>query len=120
MASSFEDEKALVDAMRSLPDFTSFVFPSSWYKKYDIPLAEAVNPREYIKSNYAMKMAVTPKDLPPLISKEPIKDAEGKIKLYVPPELEDVSMKVVSRPLTEEETKDGLPLVHPSLCDQNE
>jgi hypothetical protein len=113
-----EDEKNLVEAMRSLPDFTSFVFPSSWYKKYNIPLAEAVNPREYIKSNYAMKMAVAPKDLPPIFIDEPQKDAEGKVKLIDPPALEHIPMEVVQRPLPPEEFKDGrTPAIHPSLRD---
>jgi len=102
--------------MRKLPDFSSFVFPASWYKKYDIPLAEAVGPREYIKSNYAMKCALEPKDLPPIILTEPQKDAEGKVKFAEIPEIIPVPMEVVSRPLPEEEIKDGrLPDVHPRL-----
>jgi len=111
-----QDEKDLVEAMRSLPDFTSFVFPSSWYKKYNIPPAEAVNPREYMKSNYAIKCAIAPKDLPPLIMTEPLKDAEGKVRFVEVPEVIPVPMEVVSRVLPPEEITNGrLPDVHPGL-----
>jgi hypothetical protein len=116
---TFENERSLVEEMRKLPDFESFVFPSSWYKKYNIPLATAVNPREFMKSNYAMTCAVEPKDLPPIIRNEPLKDTSGKVRFVEVPEIkpgEYENVSVVSRPLPPEEIVDGrLPDVHPSL-----
>ena len=113
-----EEERQLVEAMRKLPDFSSFVFPAAWYKKYDIPLAEAVGPREYIKSNYAMKCALEPKDLPSIIINHPQKDAEGKVKLAEVPEIVPVPLEVIQRPLAKEEMEFGMPHIHPNLRDE--
>jgi hypothetical protein len=113
-----EEERRLVEEMRKLPDFASFLFPQSWYKKYNIPPVEAVGPREYIKNNHALKMAIAPKDLPPIFIDEPQKDAEGKVKLAEVPEIVPVPMEVVQRPLPEEEIKNGrTPDIHPGLRD---
>jgi hypothetical protein len=112
-----QDEKDLVEAMRSLPDFTSFVFPSSWYKKYNIPPAEVINPREFMKSNYTMQCAVAPKDLPPIIISEPQKDADGKVKVIPLLPMEDIPMTITQRPVSQEELKNGVPTILPALRD---
>lgn len=94
--STEEEERSFVEYMRKMPDFDCYVFPQSWYKKYNIPYVPPMDVREYMKSNYAMKMAVAPKDLPPIILTEPQRDAQGHIKLIVPPPVEIVPMEIIN------------------------
>lgn len=91
---SDEDEKKLLEVLKAQPDWECLPIPAYWFKKYGIPPREAVGPKEYIESNYAMRKAVEPKDLPPIIIDEP--QQGGKLYPVAPPE--NVDIKVVNRP----------------------
>ena len=111
---SYTDEE-LYNMMKGLPDFRSFPIPVSWFKKFNIPPLEVINPREFIKSEYTVKCALEEKDLPPLIIKEPTRDAEGNIKLATLLPAEEVKVETITRPF---ETKDGdFPITLPSLAE---
>lgn len=107
---TLDEERDLYEALKNLPDFECFPLPSSWFKKFDIPPRGVVNPREFMESNYTMKMAIAPKDLPPLIINEPQKDG----KLFPLIADEPIPVEVVSRPFV---LKDGesFPAVLPFL-----
>ena len=98
---SDEDEKKLLELLQSQPDFECLPIPAYWFKKYGIPPRAAVAPREYLESNYAMRMAVEPKDLPPILVDEPQQD--GKVYPVAPPE--KVNIQVVNRPFVCDPTK---------------
>lgn len=105
-------ERALYEELKQHPEFECLPIPASWFKKFNIPPRNPLNPREYIESNYAMKMAFAPKDLPPLIIDEPQQNG----KLVEVPAVEDVPMEIVSRPFEVPEGK-PFPAVLPSLTD---
>jgi len=98
---SDEDEMKLLEVLKAQPDFECLPIPAYWFKKYGIAPREAVAPREYINSNYAMLKAVEPKDLPPLIIDEPQQD--GKLVPLHPPE--NVPIELVSRPFITDPNK---------------
>jgi len=98
---SDEDEMKLLEVLKAQPDFECLPIPAYWFKKYGIAPREAVAPREYINSNYAMLKAVEPKDLPPLIIDEPQQD--GKLVPLAPPE--NVPVELVSRPFITDPNK---------------
>lgn len=89
-----QEEKDLYEALRILPDWDCFPVPQSWFKKFDIPPRNPVSVREYLASNYAMKMAVAPKDLPPLNIRVP--QQNGKLVEFQV--VEEPIAEVVSRP----------------------
>lgn len=91
---SDEDELTLLRLLQAQPDFDCLPIPAYWFKKYGLPPREAVGPREYIASNYAMKKANEEKDLPPIIIDEP--QQGGKLFPLLPPE--EIPVEVVSRP----------------------
>jgi len=105
-----DEERKLYEAMKDLPDFDCFPIPQSWFKKFNIPPRNPVGVREYIHSNYAMAMAVAPKDLPPLIIDEP--QQGGKLVEVAPPE--EVPVELISKPFDWPEGK-PFPAVLPSL-----
>lgn len=96
-----EDEKKLLEMLQSQPDWECLPIPAYWFKKYGIPPRSAVAPREYLESNYAMRMAVEPKDLPPILIDEPQQD--GKLYPVAPPEKVDIQL--VSRPFVTDPNK---------------
>lgn len=98
---SDEDEKKLLEVLQAQPDWECLPIPAYWFKKYGIPPREALGPREYIASNYAMKCANEPKDLPPILIDEP--QQGGKLVAPAPPE--EVDIKLVSRPFIMDENK---------------
>jgi len=98
---SDEDEMKLLEVLKAQPDFECLPIPAYWFKKYGIAPREAVAPREYINSNYAMKKAVEPKDLPPLIIDEP--QQAGKLVPLAPPE--NVPVELISRPFVTDPNK---------------
>ena len=61
----------------------------------------ATGPKEYIESNYAMRMSVAPKDLPPLIIDEP--QQGGKLVKVYPPD--ETKVEVRARPFTWDPSK---------------
>ena len=88
------EERTLLNVLKSQPDFDCLPIPAYWFKKFGIPPREAVAPREYIESNYAMKRAVEEKELPPLIVDEP--QDNGRLVPIAPPD--DTTVEVVNRP----------------------
>jgi len=98
---SDDEERTLLNVLRAQPDFDCLPIPAYWFKKYGIPPREAVAPREYIESNYAMKKANETKDLPPLIIDEP--QQNGKLVPVAPPD--DTKVELVSRPFVWKENK---------------
>ena len=108
-----EEECQLYEALKNLPDFDSYPIPQSWFKKFNIPPRNPVGVREYIHSNYAMSVAMAPKDLPPLIIDEP--QQNGKLIEMAP--AEDIPVEVVSRPFEVPEGK-PFPAILPSLTER--
>lgn len=100
MSITEKEEVELLYALKQLPDFECFPIPASWYEKYKIAPRGAMNPREFMESNYAMKKAVEEKDLPPLFIDEPQRG--GELKEF--PEPEVIPVEVRSRPF---ELKEG-------------
>lgn len=109
---STEQEKEFVEALKSLADFECWPIPQSWYKKYNIPPRGVVDPKEFIESQYTMKMSIAKKELSPLIIDKPQQD--GKITKLLEPEKIDI--KVISRPFKLEEGE-MFPAVLPFLKD---
>lgn len=105
-------ERRLFEELSKLPDFDCLPIPASWFKKFNLPPRNPVGVREYIHSNYAMDMAVKPKDLPPLIIDEP--QQGGKLVELIP--VEEPVTEVVSRPFELPEGK-PFPAVLPSLTE---
>lgn len=95
------DELALLELLKTQPDFECLPIPAYWFKKYNLPPRAAVGPREYIQSNYAMEKSNEIKDLPPLIIDEP--QQGGKLVALQPPE--DIPIEVISRPFVVPEGK---------------
>jgi len=98
---SDEDERKLLQLLQAQPDWECLPIPAYWFKKYGLPPREAVGPREYIESNYAMKRANEQKDLPPILIDEP--QQNGKLYPVAPPE--QVDIQVVNRPFVMDENK---------------
>ena len=105
-----DDEKAMLEELMKLPDFECFVLPKHWYKKFGLKPPAPVGPREFIESNYTMKCAVAPKDLPAVYIREPQQD--GKLVEMRPPEKIDIEVR--NRPFELAE----IPNVLPSLQDE--
>jgi len=91
-----EDE--LFEIIKQQPDFDCLPLPARWFKKYNIPPREATDFSSFVKSNYTVRCSYAPKDLPTLVLKEPIKDLSGNIRLVEPAPVEEIDVKVVSRP----------------------
>ena len=107
-----DEETLLYNQMKDLPDFDCFPIPLHWYKKFGIPPRNPVPVAEYIESNYAMRMSVAKKDLPPIVIDKPQQD--GKLVEMV--KGEDIPVEVIQRPF---ELKEGepFPAVLPFLKD---
>lgn len=89
-----KEEVELLYALKQLPDFECLPLPACWFEKYKLAPRKAVGPKEYIEANHAMKMAVAPKDLPPIIIDKP--QQGGKLVPLAP--FESVPIEVRSRP----------------------
>lgn len=98
-----DEERKLIESLKKLPDFECFPLPLSWYKKHNLEFPAPMDAREFMKSNYAMKMALEKKDLPPIVIKEPQKDKDGKVKLIEPFPLDDKPLEVKARVLESHE-----------------
>jgi len=111
---SEEEEVALYEMMKDLPDFRSLPIPASWFKKFNIPPLETIDPKKFIDSQYTIKCALQKKDLPPLIINKPQTDKDGNVILAKVHEPEDIKIEVISRPFV---LKDGeeFPVVLPML-----
>lgn len=101
MSVTEKEEVELLYALKQLPDFESFPLPDSWYEKYKLAKPRVINPRKFMESNYAMEMALAPKDLPPIIIDEPQQGG----KLVVVPDEPMPHVEVRSRPFEWDNTK---------------
>jgi len=101
MSITEKEEVELLYALKQLPDFDCLPLPDSWYDKYKIAKPRAINPREFMESNYAMAIAMAPKDLPPLLIDEPQQNG----KLVVVPDEPMPHVEVRSRPFEWDQTK---------------
>jgi hypothetical protein len=101
MSITEKEEVELLYALKQLPDFESFPLPDSWYEKYKLAKPKVINPRQFIESNYAMEMALAPKDLPPIIIDEPQQGG----KLVAVPDEPMPHVEVRSRPFDWDITK---------------
>jgi len=110
------EELALLEELKKLPDFECLPLPASWFKKYNIPPRSAVGPREYIHSNYAMECSIAPKDLPPIVIKEPLKDKDGKVIVVEMVKVEEPILEVRERPFKLQDGEE-FPIV---LVDEND
>ena len=100
----------MLKMLQAQPDFECLPLPAYWYKKYNIPPRAATGPKEYIESNYAMKMAIAPKDLPPLIIDEP--QQGGKLAKVHPPDATPIEVK--TRPFVWDSSKPFPAIICPS------
>lgn len=99
-----DEELALLEELKKHPEFERFPLPASWFAKYNIPPRTTIGPKEYIESNYAMKMALEPKDLPPIIITKPQTDKDGNIILVEMVKVEEPVLEVRAKPFV---LKDG-------------
>jgi len=105
-----KEEVELLYALKQQPDFDCLPIPAYWFEKYKLAPRAAVAPKEYIESNHAMKMAVAPKDLPPIIIDEPQKGG----KLVTPAPFESVPVELRSRPFVVPEGKPFPAIIAPT------
>jgi hypothetical protein len=91
----------MLKLLQAQPDFDCLPLPAYWFKKYNLPPRAATGPKEYIESNYAMRRALEPKDLPPLIIDEP--QQGGKLAKVHPPESTQIEVK--TRPFVWDQSK---------------
>ena len=91
-------EDDLYEILKQQPDFDCLPLPARWFKKYNIPPREATGFSEFVNSRYTQRCAIAPKDLPPLIFKEPIKDLSGNVRFVTPAPYEELPIEVISRP----------------------
>jgi hypothetical protein len=98
------EERALLEQLKLQPDFDCLPIPASWFKKYNIPPRTTCGPKEYIHSNYAIQCSLEPKDLPPIIRNQPVKDKEGNVIFVEMVKVEEELLKVRETPF---QLKDG-------------
>lgn len=48
-------DEQLLDELKKSPDFDKFVFPNSWYSKFELPEKKCMNTKEYIQESPWMK-----------------------------------------------------------------
>ena len=109
-----EEEHAIYLSMKDLEDFSCFPLPQHFYKKYNIEQPGLINPRDFIESGYALKMQFAKKDLP-TITKGPLKDENGNVRLLPfldPPKIE---VETITRPYRQE--GEMPPAILPGLID---
>lgn len=88
----------LLAELRKLPDFDKYVFPSSWYKKYNLKPVEAVDMKTYLNSGAIMK-AMTGGNCTSYEFKEPQRDSEGNLlPVTVFLEQQDLGVKIIQKP----------------------
>lgn len=107
-----DEDTLLYNQLKDLPDFDCFPIPTSWFKKFNIPPRNPIHVSEYIESNYAMKMAVAPKQLPPIIINEPQQNG----KLVTVPDEKIEPVEVIERPFELKENE-PFPMILPYIRD---
>ena len=93
-------EREIFEELSKLPDFDCMPIPISWFSKYNIPARSVPNTREFLESEYTVKMQRTEKDLPPLVITEPRRDEAGNIKLVEVAPPEKIDVETITRPYT--------------------
>jgi hypothetical protein len=80
----FEDEEALYNELKTLPDFDRLPLPDSWYKKFNIPRPQPVSVQEFALSRawlehkydsniiYDIRKEPEPGGVRPILETEPI------------------------------------------------
>jgi hypothetical protein len=91
------DADEILAQIRALPDGDCFPLPTIYHEKHKIPFPAVITPKEFYESEYTLKCAVAPKDLPPIVIDTPIKDGF----LFPVPAPEDVKIELISAPYTE-------------------
>jgi len=101
MSVSDKEIVELLYELKKLPDFDCLPLPDAWYTKFNLPPKKVINPREFMESNYAMEIALAPKDLPPLIIDEP--QQGGKLVQFIDEPPPEVTLR--SRPFEHDPSK---------------
>jgi hypothetical protein len=96
-----DEEEQLYHELKTQPDFDCLPLPTTWFKRFNIPPRTATNTKDFIESDYTMRCASEPKDLPPLIIDEPQKEGQ----LVEVPHEEPVTLEVINRPFVWDEKK---------------
>lgn len=105
MSGVTQEERELYELMRHLPDFDCMPIPVRWFKEFNLPPRNPMGIKEFLRSNYTVNCAHSPKDLPPIRINEP--QQNGKLATPHPFEVFDVETKTV--PFEAEEFPDVLP-----------
>jgi hypothetical protein len=111
-----DEDEAIWNMIKDLPDVDCFPLPIRFFKKFGIEPRTIETTKDYLASQYTVQKSVEPKELPPLIIDEPQRDAEGKIKLVAVAPPEEFEVTTVQRPFVMEEGKTLVVL--PSLRDE--
>jgi hypothetical protein len=113
-----DEDEALWNAIKHCPDVDCLPLPIRFFHKFGIAPRGVENTKEYLSSQYTIKKQFEPKDLPPLVIDEPIKDKDGNVKLVEVHPSEDIQVETISRPFEQEEGKTTVVL--PSLKDDSD
>lgn len=87
----------ILSQIRQLPDGDCFPLPTIYHEKYKIPFPAVITPKEFYESEYTLKCASAPKDLPPIVIDTPIKG--GFLFPVQPPE--ELKIEIQSAPYTD-------------------
>jgi hypothetical protein len=109
-----QEERELYEMMRHLPDFDCMPIPVRWFKEFNLPPRNPIGIKEFLRSNYTIKCAHSPKDLPPIRINKPQQDG----KLATPHPFEQIDVETKTMPFVLEEGEE-FPDVLPSLTEQS-
>jgi hypothetical protein len=115
-ASAYDEDEAIWNMIKDLPDVDCFPLPIRFFKKFGIEPRAIETTKEYLASQYTFKKQFEEKDLPPLIIDEPVRDAEGNVKLVPVAPPEEVEVTTIQRPFEHDPNKKLVVL--PSLRDE--
>jgi len=96
----FEDEEALYNELKNLPDFDRLPLPDTWYKKFNIPRPEPVSLQDFALSRAWLKHKYDP-DIKYEIREEP---ASGGVRPIIEPE--PIPVEIITKELTTETSPD--------------
>lgn len=83
----------LIDVLRNTEDFNRLAFPTSWYKKYNIPSVKPMSFKEYLDSGYWFAKHFD-KDVQREIRTEPV---EGGVRPVLP--APEIPVEIVTKPV---------------------
>ena len=90
-----EQERALIEELRTTGELERFPLPKEWYKKYNIPFPKPMNFKEFANSGYWFKCHFDPA-VEREVRTEP---APGGIRPVL--EIEPVKAETITKPITE-------------------